>query len=302
MERAHAGPARDRGGRRAHDDRARARRLHRQRLRAARRRRAPRRRVPAAAGAVRRATPSRTSWPRCSTSLGKVKRAFVTAGARGALRGLRPPGRSSPRSRASARRAGTGSRRRCRCCGRSSCCGWDATATTRRCSSTRSAGGAARTWPIPRRPIRRWSAWPSSSGRCAATARCSTSTAGAWRRPRSPPTASGTWPPSATSASPPSSTRRCASRSRASCARRRCSPSRSAWARSVANEARPYRFFTENYDAVQKKLPPMFLAFMPRDRDRLLGGARGRRARLLRRPEAHGCRAWTRRWPRCRRR
>jgi alanyl aminopeptidase len=33
---------------------------------------------------------------------------------------------------------------------------------------------------------------------------------------------------------------------------------------SVANEERPYRFFTENYDVVQKKLPPMFLAFMPR--------------------------------------
>ncbi len=32
---------------------------------------------------------------------------------------------------------------------------------------------------------------------------------------------------------------------------------------SVANEARPYRFFTENFEAVQKKLPPMFLAFMP---------------------------------------
>jgi alanyl aminopeptidase len=32
---------------------------------------------------------------------------------------------------------------------------------------------------------------------------------------------------------------------------------------SVANEARPYAFFTENFEAVQKKLPPMFLAFMP---------------------------------------
>jgi alanyl aminopeptidase len=32
---------------------------------------------------------------------------------------------------------------------------------------------------------------------------------------------------------------------------------------SVTNEGRPYRFFTENFDAVQKKLPPMFLAFMP---------------------------------------
>jgi alanyl aminopeptidase len=35
-------------------------------------------------------------------------------------------------------------------------------------------------------------------------------------------------------------------------------------ATSVANDGRTYRFFIENYDAVQKKLPPMFLAFMPR--------------------------------------
>ena len=34
-------------------------------------------------------------------------------------------------------------------------------------------------------------------------------------------------------------------------------------ATSVANEGRPYRFVTENYDAIRAKLPPMFLAFMP---------------------------------------
>ena len=32
---------------------------------------------------------------------------------------------------------------------------------------------------------------------------------------------------------------------------------------SVAAEDRPYRFMTENYDAIRAKLPPMFLAFMP---------------------------------------
>jgi ERAP1-like C-terminal domain len=32
---------------------------------------------------------------------------------------------------------------------------------------------------------------------------------------------------------------------------------------SVANEGRPFRFVTENYDAIRAKLPPMFLAFMP---------------------------------------
>jgi alanyl aminopeptidase len=34
-------------------------------------------------------------------------------------------------------------------------------------------------------------------------------------------------------------------------------------ATAVANEARPYRFVTENYGAIRAKLPPMFLAFMP---------------------------------------
>ena len=34
-------------------------------------------------------------------------------------------------------------------------------------------------------------------------------------------------------------------------------------ATSVANEGRPYRFVTENYEAIRAKLPPMFLAFMP---------------------------------------
>ena len=33
---------------------------------------------------------------------------------------------------------------------------------------------------------------------------------------------------------------------------------------AVANEGRAYRFFTENYEVIQKRMPPMFLAFMPR--------------------------------------
>ena len=33
---------------------------------------------------------------------------------------------------------------------------------------------------------------------------------------------------------------------------------------AVGSEARAYRFFTENYGVIQQKLPPMFLAFMPR--------------------------------------
>ena len=32
---------------------------------------------------------------------------------------------------------------------------------------------------------------------------------------------------------------------------------------AVAQEDRPYRFMTENYDAIKAKLPPMFLAFLP---------------------------------------
>jgi hypothetical protein len=31
---------------------------------------------------------------------------------------------------------------------------------------------------------------------------------------------------------------------------------------AVSQEARPYRFVTENYDAIRAKLPPMFLVFM----------------------------------------
>jgi alanyl aminopeptidase len=33
---------------------------------------------------------------------------------------------------------------------------------------------------------------------------------------------------------------------------------------AVAQEGRPYRFVTENYDAIRAKLPPMYLVFMPR--------------------------------------
>jgi alanyl aminopeptidase len=32
---------------------------------------------------------------------------------------------------------------------------------------------------------------------------------------------------------------------------------------AVANEERPYRFFRDNYPVLQKRIPPMFLAFMP---------------------------------------
>jgi alanyl aminopeptidase len=35
-------------------------------------------------------------------------------------------------------------------------------------------------------------------------------------------------------------------------------------ASSVANDGRTYRFYTENYEVIQKTLPPMFLTFMPR--------------------------------------
>ena len=33
---------------------------------------------------------------------------------------------------------------------------------------------------------------------------------------------------------------------------------------SVAADGRTYRFFTENFDVIQKKMPPMYMAFMPR--------------------------------------
>ena len=46
-------------------------------------------------------------------------------------------------------------------------------------------------------------------------------------------------------------------------------------ATAVAQEARPYRFMTENYDAIKAKLPPMFLVFLPH----LAGGCSEDRAR-----------------------
>jgi hypothetical protein len=31
----------------------------------------------------------------------------------------------------------------------------------------------------------------------------------------------------------------------------------------VANEGRPYRFVTENFEAIKARIPPMFMTFMP---------------------------------------
>ena len=140
-----------------------------------------------------------------------------------------------------------------------------------------------------RRPTRRWSASPSSSMRCAATAPSSTSIAGGRRRPPSPPSASASSARSATSAPPPSSTRPCATRIEGKLRPQEVFtiPVRRGHAR-WPNEARPYRFFIENYDAVQKRLPADVPCLHAADRVRLLGRARRRRPDVLRRPETHG--------------
>jgi alanyl aminopeptidase len=44
---------------------------------------------------------------------------------------------------------------------------------------------------------------------------------------------------------------------------------------TVVHEERPYRFMTENYEAIKAKVPPMFMAFMPR----FAGGCSEERAR-----------------------